>query len=76
MAELRAYTKSGGRIKLKHLKRANLTYKPARIALRKAKKIFTQATGEQGGKVTILAKGKVVPLFGWLRGLQNGSPTL
>jgi len=76
MAELRAYKKSGGHIKLKHLKGIKPTYKPARTALRKTKKIFTQATREQFGNVTILGQGKVVPLFGWLRGLQNGTSTL
>lgn len=76
MAELRAYTKSGGRIKLEHLKGASSTYTPTKTALRKAKKVFAQTTREQFGNVAILARGKVVPLFGWLRGLQNGSPTL
>jgi hypothetical protein len=76
MAELRAYKSSGGQIELKHLKGTNSTYKLGKRVLKKANKAFSQVARERFNNVTILGQGKVVPLFGWLRGLQNGTAAL
>ncbi len=73
MAELRAYTSSGGKVKLKHLKqqRSN-TYNLNKASKAKMHKMFTK-TQEQLKNVPILNQGKVIPLFWWLKGLQNGA---
>ena len=76
MAELRAYKSSGGQIELKHLKGTKSTYKLGKRVLKKANKAFSQVARERFNNVTILGQGKVVPLFGWLRGLQNGNAAL
>lgn len=76
MAELRAYKSSGGQIEERHLKKAETTYKPRNSVLSKTKKAFSQLAQDRFGNIPILSQGKIVPLFGWLRGLQNGNAAL
>lgn len=76
MAELRAYKSSGGQIELRHLKSTESTYKLRNSVLRKTKKVFSQLAKEQLKNIPILSQGKVVPGFGWLRGIQNGNSML
>lgn len=73
MAELRAYKSSGGQIELKHLKVIEPKYKLRKSVLNKVKKKFSQV--ERFGNVPILSQGKVVPVFGCLRSLQNRNIT-
>jgi len=73
MSELRAYSSNGGKIKLKHLKTGlKPTYKLGKAIKSKISKGFL-GVQEQFNNVTILNKGKVIPMFPCLKGLQNGS---
>lgn len=76
MAELRAYKSSGGKIEIKHLKDMKTKYKIRKSIFKKTKKLFSKVTKEQLDNIPILSQGKIVPMFGWLRGLQNGDVTL
>jgi hypothetical protein len=73
MAELRAYTSSGGKIKLKHLKPLSRnTYSLNKANKAKMHKMYAK-TQEQFKNVTILNQGKVIPMFWCLKGMQNGA---
>jgi len=73
MAELRAYTSSGGKIKLEHLKGlSKRTYNLSKAVTAKIHNMLKQ-TQEQFNNVTILKRGKVIPMFRCIKGLQNGS---
>lgn len=72
MSELRAFSSSGGRVELKHIKDNPLSYKPNKKILTKVAKVFQNVTRERFNNVTLLSKGKVIPLFKCLRGIQNG----
>lgn len=72
MSELRAYSSSGGKIKLKHLKPGfKTTYRLGKAITSKIHNRFIRAQ-EQLNNVTILNHGKVIPMFPCLKGLQNG----
>ena len=72
MAELRAYTSSGGKIKLKHLKLLSRnTYSLNKANKARMHKMYAK-TQEQFKNVTILNQGKVIPMFWCLKGMQNG----
>jgi hypothetical protein len=73
MAELRAYTSSGGKITLKHLKQEQKkTYRLGKSIASKVSDDFFK-TWEQLNNVPILGHGKVIPMFRCLRDIQNGS---
>ncbi len=73
MAELRAYSSNGGKIKIKHLKQlCKNTYSLNRTGIAKTSSVFRK-TQEQFKNVKILNQGKVIPMFKCLKGLQNGS---
>lgn len=76
MAELRAYKSSGGKIEAKHLQQSVSPYKIKKSVLKQAQRSFTQTAKERFDNVTILSRGKVVPLFHLLRGLQSGKAAL
>lgn len=76
MAELRAFKSSGGQIESRHLKCNDPTYKTSKRVVSKANKIFREIVKEQFNNVTILSRGKILPMFDCLKGLQNGSVTL
>jgi hypothetical protein len=76
MAELRAFYSSGGRIRLEHLQHVELKHSVSKRAAKKAASAFHEATMEKRGNVTILNKGKVVPMFHCLNGLRNGNGDL
>ena len=76
MAELRAYKSSGGTIKPKHLQGTDSVYKLGKRVVNKANRAFGEIARERFNNVTILSRGKVVPVFNCLRGLQNGSGIL
>lgn len=76
MAELRAYKKSGGQIKLKHFKNTEAKYRLEKTLLEKTSKTFDKVARERFNNVTILNRGKVIPMFECLRGFQNGSSNL
>jgi len=75
MAELRAYYSSGGRIGLEHLKNAEFSYEISKKIPQRVAKSFGKSL-ENLNNVTILNRGKVIPMFNCLRGLQNGIATL
>jgi len=73
MAELRAYSNSGGKIMLKHLKqKQKTTYRMSKRIATKVRNGFIKTQG-QFSNVTILNQGKVIPMFQCLKGMQNGS---
>jgi hypothetical protein len=76
MAELRAFKGSGGKIELKHFKNASSKYRVKQSLMGKITKSFKKASNEDLGNLAILSKGKVVPMFDCLRGLQNGNSKL
>lgn len=73
MAELRAYCYSGGRVRLEHLQNNQLKYSVSKKLAKIAANAFNGTTAEKRGNVTILNRGKVIPLFHWLNGLRNGN---
>lgn len=73
MAELRAYSSSGGKITLKHLKQEQKkTYSPRKSIALKVSNNFIK-TCEQLNNVPILSNGKVIPMFRCLRDMHNGT---
>jgi hypothetical protein len=73
MAELRAYTSSGGKLTLKHLKqKENRTYRLRKNIASKVSNNFVK-THEQFNNITILGRGKVIPMFKCLKDMQHGS---
>lgn len=75
MAELRAYYSSGGRICLEHFKHKGFSYGVSKKITQKVAKSFSKSL-EHFNNVTILNRGKVIPMFNCLKGLQNGNGTL
>ena len=73
MAELCAYCNNGERISLKHLQPTEPAYRPNKKLIQKAGKIFCKTAVQKAKNVTILSRGKVIPMFKCLRGLQNGN---
>src|SRR5690606_15481658 len=65
MAELRAYCYSGGRVRLEHLQNNQLKYSVSKKLAKIAANAFNGTTAEKRGNVTILNRGKVIPLFHW-----------
>lgn len=76
MAELRAYCSSGGRVRLEHLQHAEVKHRVSKKLARKAASAFNKTALEKRGNVTILNKGKVIPMFHCLNGLRNGNGSL
>lgn len=76
MAELRAYCSSGGQISLKHLKQNKMKHKISKRISTKVARIFTGLSVENFNNVAILTRGKVIPMFSCLKGLQNGNGVL
>jgi len=76
MAELRAYCYSGGRVRLEHLQHTELKHSVSSRLARKAANAFNKTAMEKRGNVTILNKGKVIPMFHCLNGLRNGNSDL
>jgi hypothetical protein len=73
MTELRAYISSGGRVKLEHLKQTKKkAYNLSKAGTAKMQKMLKH-TQEQFNNITILNRGKVIPMFRCLKGLQKGS---
>lgn len=73
MAELRAYSSSGGKITLKHLKQEpKKSYSPRKNITLKVSNTFIR-TYEQLNNVPILSNGKVIPMFKCLRDMHNGT---
>jgi hypothetical protein len=73
MAELRAYCCSGGRVRLEHLQNNELKYSVSKKLAKKAANAFNKTAAEKRGNVTILNRGKVIPMFHCLNGLRNGN---
>jgi len=76
MAELRAYCNSGGRVGLEHLQHTEVKNRVSKKLARKAASAFNKTALEKRGNVTILSKGKVIPMFHCLNGLRNGNGSL
>jgi hypothetical protein len=79
MAELRAFVASGGRIEPKHFRRnvnskdSSSRYRFNRNQMRKMLQSFVKVSNEKFANIPILKRGKMVPMFACLRGLQNGN---
>jgi hypothetical protein len=76
MAELRAYCSSGGHVRLEHLQHAEFKHSVSKRLAKRAASAFNKTAMEKRGNVTILSKGKVIPMFHCLNGLRNGNGVL
>ncbi len=76
MAELRAYCSSGGHVRLEHLQHGEFKHSVSKRLAKKAANAFKKTAMEKRGNVTILSKGKVIPMFHCLNGLRNGNGVL
>ena len=81
MAELRAFIASGGKIEPKHFrdtksKGTGLRYRFNQSLMRKMNRSFEKVANESFGNIPILNRGKKIPMFPCLRGLQNGNSRL
>lgn len=73
MAELRAFKNSGGHLTTYDFQsKERVEYKVSKKMRTMAKKAFTDALNERIGNITLLSRGKVMPIFGCLRGLRDG----
>ena len=77
MAELRAFVCNGGKLEAAHISRKNECgqgrYTPPERVLKTAAQQFEGTTIESRGNIPILRKGKVIPSFGTLTLMKNGS---
>ena len=77
MAELRAFVCNGGKLEAAHISRKNECsegrYTPPKKVLKTAAQQFEGTAIESRGNIPILRKGKVIPLFGTLTLMKNGS---
>lgn len=77
MAELRAFVCNGGKLEAAHISQKNERnrgrYTLSKKVLKKAAKQFEETAIESRGNIPILRQGKVIPLFGTLTLMKNGS---
>lgn len=77
MAELRAFVCNGGTLEAAHISRKNECnqgrYTPPKRALKTAAQQFKGTAIESRGNIPLLKRGKVIPLFGTLTLMKNGS---
>lgn len=63
-------------MRLEHLQHTELKHSVSSRLARKAANAFNKTAIEKRGNVTILNKGKVIPMFHCLNGLRNGNGDL
>lgn len=72
MAELRAFSCSGGSVEREHLDKMVGAYKISKKAMTKASKIFkAKESGEKLNNIVILNHGKIIPMYRYLRSIQQ-----
>ncbi|MGI6575413.1 MAG: ISLre2 family transposase [bacterium] len=73
MAELRAFIGSGGKIEPKHFRDTSSKYRFNQSMTAKMTRAYVKVSNEKFANIPILKRGKVVPMFPCLRGLQDGN---
>ena len=77
MAELRAFVCNGGTLEAAHISQkhecSEARYIPAKKVLKTAAQKFEETAIESRGNIPILKQGKVIPIFGTLTLMKNGS---
>ena len=63
-------------MRLEHLQNNELKYSVSKKLAKKAANAFNKTAAEKRGNVTILNRGKVIPMFHCLNALRNGNDVL